>query len=299
MNALLAEVWSFLPTFHAVARAGSVTGAADRIGISPPAVSKSVKTLEARLGGAVFLRRPRGVELTETGRALFEATERAMSDLERGLLTSGPNPLRATVRLAFMGTLDRLLTAPVAGALREDEPGLKLSVSNARSAARALTELEEGRIDALFAINVAAGHPFAADYVASMPMAIFVGRGNPHFDDDRPLDAEAWRRLPFVARAAQEGMKSIWPRHLERDVRLEVDSHALALEACLEGGFAIVMSRYAGRTWVAQDRLRELPADFLEPARVDMIALESRRDEPALALLLGRSRAVAQSWEAA
>lgn len=297
MNPRLADIWGFLPSFVAVARAGGVTAAADRLGISPPAVSKAIKTLEARLGSTLFVRKPRGVVLTEPGRALFAAAEHAVANLERGLVASGLDPLHTTARVAFMGTLDRLLTAPMAGAFREQQPGLRLSVSNAASPGRALADLEDGSLDVVYAVNVAAGVPFACDFVGQMPMAVYVGRHNPCFDAER-VDTETLLALPFVARTRLEGMKSIWPRHLERDVRLEVDSHALALEACLEAGFAMVMSRYAGRSWVEQGKLRELEADFLEPARVDQITLESRRDEPVIALLLEHSRAVARTWEA-
>lgn len=298
MNRRLLEIWGHLPTFVAVARAGSVTGAADRLGLSPSAVSKAVKLMEERLEATVFVRKSRGVSLTEAGRALLAAAEHAVSHMNRGLVAAGLDPLHATVRVSFMGTLDRLLTAPMAGAFREEQPGLRLSVSNVSSPSQALADVEDGSTDLTYTINVSTGAPFAADFVGTMPMAVYIGRHCPLFGAE-DIDLEALLSLPFVARSRLEGMKSIWPRHLKRDVRLEVDSHALALEACLEAGFAMVMSRYAGQTWVEQGKLRELQADYLEPARVEQVCLESRRDEPVLALLLQKSRAVARSWETA
>ena len=53
--------------FYAVAKCGSLTKAAEELYISQPAVSQSIKQIEAQLGGTVFNRTHRGMELSETG----------------------------------------------------------------------------------------------------------------------------------------------------------------------------------------------------------------------------------------
>ena len=58
--------------FLAVREAGSLRAAAHRIGISQPAISKAMASLEADLQAALFIRTSRGVRLTEAGR-LFGA----------------------------------------------------------------------------------------------------------------------------------------------------------------------------------------------------------------------------------
>lgn len=57
--------------FVAVLDCGSVTGAAERLGLSQPAVSKSLKTLEGELGVRLFLRGTKGFQATDEGRALY------------------------------------------------------------------------------------------------------------------------------------------------------------------------------------------------------------------------------------
>ncbi|XHR30797.1 MAG: LysR substrate-binding domain-containing protein [Chthoniobacteraceae bacterium] len=59
-----------LALFHAVAEAGSVSGGAERLHISQPAVSKQLGELEEMLGVRLFDRLPRGVRLTEGGKLL-------------------------------------------------------------------------------------------------------------------------------------------------------------------------------------------------------------------------------------
>ena len=60
---------------RAVAEDGAITEAADRIGLSQPALSRRLQQLEEHFGTALFVRSRRGVELTEVGRLVqAEAT---------------------------------------------------------------------------------------------------------------------------------------------------------------------------------------------------------------------------------
>lgn len=56
-----------LTAFLAVARVGNLTAAADRIGLTQPALTKTIRRLEAELGTQLFERSARGMLLTEAG----------------------------------------------------------------------------------------------------------------------------------------------------------------------------------------------------------------------------------------
>lgn len=74
--------------FCAAAEYGSFTAAANAIGVTPAAVSRSVSRLEERLGARLFARTTRQVSLTEDGRRYFEQCRQALSqlvDAERSL----------------------------------------------------------------------------------------------------------------------------------------------------------------------------------------------------------------------
>ena len=55
-----------LEIFLAVCHAGSLQGAADKLGISRQAVSKAINALESSLGTTLFIREARGITLTTT-----------------------------------------------------------------------------------------------------------------------------------------------------------------------------------------------------------------------------------------
>lgn len=67
--------------FAAVAREGSISRAAARLGIAQPAVSRRLADLEAEAGVPLLLRHGRGVQLTEAGTALLGRAESITAEL--------------------------------------------------------------------------------------------------------------------------------------------------------------------------------------------------------------------------
>jgi LysR family transcriptional activator of nhaA len=62
--------------FHEIVRIGTLTEAAARLNLSPSALSAQIRTLEARLGHALFERVGRRLELTEAGRIVHAHAQR-------------------------------------------------------------------------------------------------------------------------------------------------------------------------------------------------------------------------------
>lgn len=60
-----------------LAKRGNITKAAEELLISQPAISKSIENLEEQLGGQLFIRTKRGVNLTEEGKKFYKYIERA------------------------------------------------------------------------------------------------------------------------------------------------------------------------------------------------------------------------------
>lgn len=70
--------------FYTVAKCGSLTKAAEELFISQPAVSQAIKQLEQQLGGKLFNRVSRGMELTETGgKQMFAIVSEVIERLDK------------------------------------------------------------------------------------------------------------------------------------------------------------------------------------------------------------------------
>ncbi len=115
-----------LEMFVAVADEGGFAAAARKLNSSPPAVTRGIAALEARLGTILFHRSTRAVALTDAGAAFLDQARRILTDLagaERALRGAAAVPggqLHLTAPVMF----GRLHVLPVAGALIAAHPAL-------------------------------------------------------------------------------------------------------------------------------------------------------------------------------
>ncbi len=76
-----------LSAFEAAARHLSFKNAAEELSVTPGAVSHQIKALEGDLDTALFQRKHRGVDLTEDGKALYEALSSSFARISKTLGT--------------------------------------------------------------------------------------------------------------------------------------------------------------------------------------------------------------------
>lgn len=89
--------------FIAVARTGNMRAAAERLALSPSAVSRRVQSLEDFLGVRLFLRRSRGLSLTSEGKTYLERIEHTFDALEEAALSFSEDG--GTLKIAASHTL--------------------------------------------------------------------------------------------------------------------------------------------------------------------------------------------------
>lgn len=112
---------SAIRVFDAVARHLSFTAAAGDLGMTQAGVSYQIRLLEDRLGGPLFLRKPKGIELTALGSRLARPTREAFDTLRAAYAQpSGPD----TLSISALPTLAGNWLSQRLGRFQMDNPGL-------------------------------------------------------------------------------------------------------------------------------------------------------------------------------
>jgi DNA-binding transcriptional LysR family regulator len=121
---------SAMETFVNVVEAGSFSGAARRLNVGQPAVSKTVAQLEERLGVRLLLRSTRGLTPTEAGQRFYERARRSIEEADeadraaRGAGSSLSGPLRVCASVTF----SRVHILPRLNAFLAEHPNLTIDV---------------------------------------------------------------------------------------------------------------------------------------------------------------------------
>jgi len=126
-----------LRLLDAVEASGSLSRAAQQLGLSQPAATKILREVETVVGAALYERLPRGVRLTEAGQAVVERLRIGLTALDRALGSGKSAPRRRlSVGALPLATVD-VLPQAVARLMRE---GIDFDI-----------EISEGTVPAMLA----------------------------------------------------------------------------------------------------------------------------------------------------
>ncbi|MEK9518358.1 LysR family transcriptional regulator [Streptomyces sp. NPDC087908] len=117
-----------LRTLDAVARHGSVSGAADGLHVTTSAVSQQLSKLEREVGQQLLAKNGRGVRLTDAGQLLAEHAARILSQVQlaQADIEAQRGQVVGEVRVAAFPTAARGLFPAALAALREGHPELRV-----------------------------------------------------------------------------------------------------------------------------------------------------------------------------
>ena len=132
----------------AVARYGSVTGAARALNYAQPSISHHIARLEAETGARLLQRAGRGVRLTEAGRLLAERAEEIIGRLDaaENELAAHVGMRQGRVRLAAFPSALGTIVPAAAARLEAENPGVDLMLAEAEPP-EALRMLRAGYVD--------------------------------------------------------------------------------------------------------------------------------------------------------
>ena len=237
--------------FKAVAETGNISAAAQNLYISQSAISQSIKQLENQLDVRLFMRTPRGVNLTEEGRMLYQYVNRAISTIENGeeRLAQMQNLLRGTLVIGASDTVTKRFLIPVLQKFHEDFPALKIQIVNGTTS-QVLEHLRGGTVDLAFATS-----PFEDTEYDSIPCFenhyIFVA--SPEYDCDfsHEYTLEELTHFPLILlerkASSRRFLENVFLQHgLKLQPEIELGSHNLLVAMARIGlGVAGVTEEFA------------------------------------------------------
>ncbi|MEJ5056970.1 MULTISPECIES: pca operon transcription factor PcaQ [unclassified Pseudomonas] len=257
--------------FLEVARQGSLARACDKLAISQPALSKTLKELESLLETTLFERSKKGSTLTEAGVAFLRYAGPSVQSLRDGVnsLRSGVHePI--TVQLGVLSTVESLLVPEVVCRLHARHPALVVSVVTGPSA-YLLSRLRVGELDLV--VGRMTDSPqilgLTFEHLYSESMTLVVRSGHPVLADpqvqnnleDYPLV------LPSAGTTIRKFADSLFVQHgiTPSRQRLETLSVALSRRYVLSSQAIWVAPLDAVREDLRQGELVELDLGMREP----------------------------------
>ena len=284
--------------FRAVAHEGTLTRAAARLNLSQSALSVQIRSLEDRLGQALFERRGRSLELTEAGRIALDHADRiaAIGDELVDTLKERGRARRA-LRVGAMATLSRNFTLgflrPLIG--RSDvEVILRSGGTGALIAGLSALDLD------IVLLNRAAprdaARPLVSHRLAQQPVSLVAtpGRLAGQGGDLLDLLAQEPLVLPSADSPVRDAFDALCDRHdLRPQVAAEVDDMAMMrLMARADAGLAVlppivVRDELASGALIEAHHLPGIAETFYA------VTLERRFPNPLARELLARAGAAA------
>ena len=283
--------------FIAVAREGSFTKAAAKLGVSQSALSYTVRTLEARLGLRLLTRTTRSVSLTEAGERLLDRVGPRFDEIESEI--SAISALRdkpaGTVRITSVEHATETILWPAMARLLPEYPDVNVEIISDYT----LTDIVAARYDAGVRLGEQVDKdmiavPIGPDLVRSVVAApaYFESRTKPSTPRDLTEHACINLRLPT------HGGFFIWDfRKDDQDLdvrvhgRVAFNTVATIRQAALDGiGIAYIPHDLVDAA-VEDGRLVQVLADWCPPRPGYHLYFPSRRQpSPAFALIVDALR---------
>ncbi|MGW0394301.1 LysR family transcriptional regulator [Streptomyces sp. NPDC003042] len=257
----------------AVARVGSLSGAARRLGITQPAASSRIRAMETRLGVALVDRSPRGSTLTAEGALVTDWARRVVEAAEA--FDAGAQALRgrrdSRLRVAASMTIAEYLLPGWLIALRGERPDTAVSLHAGNSAVvaqRVLThEADLGFVEGL---SVPEGLDSAV--IAEDRLVVAVAPSHRWARRTRAVAAAELAETPLILRERGSGTRQVLDAALAgygglAEPLLELASTTAVKAAAVSGAGPCVLSELALGDELAGRRLVTVPVAGAELGR--------------------------------
>ncbi|PWI08156.1 LysR family transcriptional regulator [Streptomyces sp. NWU339] len=254
----------------AVARLGSLGGAARELGITQPAASSRVRSMERQLGVALVDRSPRGSRLTDAGALVTDWARRIVEAAEA--FDAGAQALRdrrdSRLRVAASMTIAEYLLPGWLLALRSQRPDTAVSLLAGNSASVAERLLSD-EADVGFVEGVTVPPGLDSAVIAHDRLIVVTAPTHAWARRRRPLATEELATTPLILREKGSGTRQVLDTALGGLARplIELSSTTAVKAAAVSGAGPAVLSELAVGEELAMRRLIRVPVHGIALAR--------------------------------
>lgn len=233
--------WDDQRCFHAVLEAGSLSGAARRLGVSQPTVRARIEALERALETVLFTRSVNGLTPTDAAGALSESvrTMAMASDLFIRQASAPPGEVAGVVRISVPEFMGVEVVPAMLAPLRERHPRMRVELVLSNEAANLLGQ----EVDVAVRTFAPTQGALVSRKVAMIPLGFFASpgylarRGVPETLNDLALHDLIG---PDRRRGDLAMLSTIAPQISPQRLVLRTDSHVAQLAAARAGlGIAV------------------------------------------------------------
>ena len=241
---------------------GSLGAAARALGISQPAASARLRSLEARYRLTLVTRSARGSTLTDDGRAVCAWAQAVLAELSH--LEAGMDALaaarRGDLKIAASLTIAEHLMPQWLGELQRSQPEVHAGLIVANSA-EVLTQVRSGAVSVGFIESPVVNRGVRSQSVGSDRLAVVVAPGHPWASARRPISGSEIAATPLVVREVGSGTRETFERALGSAplVAMEAGSTAATIGAAVNGVGPAIVSEIAVRHAIADGTLIDVP----------------------------------------
>jgi LysR family nitrogen assimilation transcriptional regulator len=260
-----------------VAETGSISAAAQKLGIVQPALTRHIRRLEDEYGTPLFIRLPRGVRLTSAGRELLEHFRRIADELKRAKHELGERGTQPRGNLVFgsTATLGGVLMPSVVEQCVLECPGISLKVVESRSV-HLHEMLLSGALDVALLTNPTGSHRLSLQTLLSEPLCLVQARTEG--TSTASVSAAELEKVPLVVAPGMRGLArgDGSTVKLQLNVAAEIDSIETIKALVRSGRFGTVTPASTFRRQIGEGIVVARTIDA--PDRNRLLVLASRTD---------------------
>ncbi|MFI9806954.1 LysR family transcriptional regulator [Streptomyces sp. NPDC052301] len=248
----------------AVARLGSLGAAAREVGITQPAASSRIRSMERQLGVALVDRSPRGSRLTDAGALVTDWARRVVE--AAAAFDAGARALRdrrdSRLRVAASMTIAEYLLPGWLLALHAERPDTAVSLL-AGNSAKVAELLLAGEADLGFVEGLSVPTGLDSTVIARDRLVVVTAPGHPWARRRRPLTPQELATTPLILRERGSGTRQVLDAALGGLARplIELSSTTAVKASAVSGAGPSVLSELAVGEELSLRRLVSIPVE--------------------------------------